>query len=128
MVVDTSVLTAIALEEEGWQSLLVRVESEPNLRISAASYVELGIVLCRRLDETRAAAMQSVVMALGIEIVPLTVSQASLAIEAYRRFGKSRHPAALNFGDCFSYALAKQLGEPLLFQGEDFNQTDVTIA
>ncbi len=72
--------------------------------------------------------MQALIERLELEVVPLSDDQAKLAIEAFRRFGKGRHPAGLNFGDCFSYALAKATGEPLLSKGEDFSQTDIKQA
>ena len=72
--------------------------------------------------------MQALIERLELEVVPLSDDQAKLAIEAFRRFGKGRHPAGLNYGDCFSYALAKATGEPLLFKGDDFSQTDIKRA
>ena len=72
--------------------------------------------------------MQALLEGLKLETVPLSADHARLAIDAFRRFGKGRHPAGLNFGDCFSYALAKATGEPLLFKGDDFSQTDITRA
>ena len=72
--------------------------------------------------------MQALIERLEMEVVPLSDDQAKLAIEAFRLFGKGRHPASLNYGDCFSYALAKATGEPLLFKGDDFSQTDIRRA
>lgn len=124
MVVDTSAIIAILLQEDDAPHYAGAIADADLVVISAASYVELSIVALSRgargrveLDGTLADA--------GIEIVPVTIDQARLAADAYDRFGKGRHAAALNFGDCFAYALARSRGEPLLFKGADFAQTDV---
>ena len=128
MVVDPSVLLAVLLHEEGHEQIELRLESAWNIYLSSASYVELFVVVFRRLPPEAVGKVEALLHQQDIQIVPFDEAQASIAREAYRRFGKGRHPAALNFGDCFSYALAKHLNEPLLFKGEDFRQTDVLVA
>ena len=130
MIVDTSAIIAVLKEEPDaprFQRALT-ISNEPK-RISAANYLEAAIVvdanrnplLSRRLDE--------LIVQTEIVAEPVTLEQADIARAAYRDFGKgSGHPAQLNFGDCFAYALAKSMREPLLFKGDDFSQTDVAIA
>ncbi len=97
--------------------------------MSAASYVELGVVIDRAKDPFVSGRVDALIEKAGIQIVSLTEAQARVARSAYQRFGKgSGHPAKLNFGDCFPYALAMELGHPLLFKGDDFAQTDVLPA
>lgn len=97
--------------------------------MSAASYVELGIVIDRAKDQFVSGRVDALIEQAEINIVSLTEAQARIARSAYQRFGKgSGHPAKLNFGDCFSYALAMELGHPLLFKGRDFAKTDVVPA
>ena len=97
--------------------------------LSAASYLEIGIVIDGSRDELASKRVDQLIESLEIEIAPVTESQAKLARAAYRRFGKGTgHPAGLNFGDCFSYALAMESGTPLLFKGADFAATDVMAA
>jgi ribonuclease VapC len=104
------------------------MKAAAHLIMSAPVYVELFVVLQRRFGTAHQKTVEVLISELGIEVIPFDEPQALIAREAYRRFGKGRHPAALNFGDCFSYALAKHLNEPLLFKGEDFRQTDVLVA
>ena len=125
MVVDTSVLAAILLGESEGAAFLRRLSSTSETRISAATYVEICIVTIRRLGPDALETMQQIIDGSGIQIEPLTESQARAASEAFVHYGKGRHPAALNFGDCFSYALATELGEPLFYKGNDFDKTDV---
>ncbi len=100
----------------------------PAIAISAANYVETAIVVDMNDQPELSARLQLVLDYWSIEVVPVTAEQAALARDAYRDFGKGRHPARLNFGDCFAYALAVATGRPLLFKGEDFARTDVTAA
>jgi ribonuclease VapC len=125
MVVDTSALAAILFAEEGYEDLVERLDSVERLLLSAASLVELSIVVESRKGEEGARQVDLLLYRTQIEVVPVDVEQAEIAREAWRRFGKGRHPASLNFGDCFSYALAKQTGLPLLFKGADFSLTDL---
>ncbi len=128
MVIDTSVLVAIALQESGWERFESVLQFEAQLRMSYASYVEMSIVMLRRFDERGLTIAERILNSAGVERVNVDAAQAMLAQQAFLRFGKGRHPAGLNFGDCFSYALAMRLGEPLLFKGNDFSQTDVLVA
>lgn len=128
MVVDTSAIVAIIVDEPEANEYQCLIEEHPHPVMSAASFAEAGIVVMQRLNP---AAMQDLAILLsgaGMEIIPVTPDQARLAIAAYERFGKSTHPAGLNYGDCFSYALAQARGEPLLAKGNDFVRTDVVMA
>jgi ribonuclease VapC len=128
MVVDTSALAAILFREAErpvFRSLIAA--SEPRL-LSAASLVETSIVMEAKLGSRGAVLLDALLRGLGLEVVALDRDQAEIARSAFRSFGRGRHPAGLNFGDCFSYALAKATGEPLLFKGDDFTRTDVTAA
>ncbi len=129
MIVDTSALIAILRAEPEASACAEAIESASACRLSAASYVEVGAVIDRAGDAIASRRVDELLALAGIGIEPVTAGQAQIAREAYRDFGKgSGHPAGLNFGDCFSYALAKATGEPLLFKGGDFQQTDVACA
>ncbi len=93
--------------------------------MSAANYLEAGIVADRQRDERFGARLDPLLEELGIDVAAVTADHAKIAREAYRRYGKGRHPARLNLGDCFAYALSKATGEPLLYKGNDFVGTDV---
>ena len=129
MIVDTSALIAIITEEPERQEFVAAIRAAARARLSAATYVELGAVIDARRDPVTSRLVDDLLRALDIEMVPLTVSQAAIGRAAYRDFGRgSGHPARLNLGDCFSYALARDAREPLLFKGDDFVHTDVTPA
>lgn len=128
MVADTSALVAVLLREPTADRLTGALDNAPVIRCSAVSLVEAAMVMQGRLGERGERELDLLVARLRVEIVPVTIEQAEVARSAFRRFGKGRHPAGLNFGDCFSYALARALGEPLLFVGNDFSQTDVRVA
>jgi ribonuclease VapC len=123
MVVDTSALMAILLQEQDARTYADAIAGASTV-LSAASYVELTIVALSRGLRGRAE-LEAMLTDAVIDIVPVTVDQAHLAADAYERYGRGRHPAGLNFGDCFAYALAMSRSEPLLFKGEDFASTDV---
>jgi ribonuclease VapC len=125
MVIDTSAIVAIALNELDAAELEVRIADDPVRLISAATVLEATIVLETRLGDAGGREFDLWLLKIGAEIVPVDAEQADAARRAWRRFGKGRHAAALNYGDCFSYALALTRGEPLLFKGEDFAKTDV---
>ena len=127
MVIDSSAVIAILLNESDSESYARALEADAKLKMSAASYLEAGIVFDQRGDVLAPRAFDRFIRRAGIEIVPFDLQQAEIARQAYRDFGKGRHPAGLNFGDCFSYALAMALDEPLLFKGRDFSQTDVQV-
>jgi ribonuclease VapC len=125
MVIDTSAVVAILLNEPDAAGFELAMERDPVRLIGAATLVELGIVIEARLGEAGARELDLLVHAAAIDVVPFTAAQAELARRAWRRFGKGRHPAGLNLGDCFAYALAATSGEPLLCKGDDFPATDV---
>lgn len=125
MIVDSSALMAIVNREPGSDLVLEAIASTP-ARMSAATWVEVGIVADAR-STAHGERLDKVIAALEIELVPVTPHQGAVARAAYRRFGRGSGSAArLNYGDCFSYALAITSGEPLLFTGDDFTHTDVT--
>jgi ribonuclease VapC len=125
MVIDTSALVAILLDEPDARRYAAAIDAARTRLISAASVLETAIVLERRSGAQSAANLDRVIQRAGIQVAAVTPSQVEIAREGFRRFGKGRHPASLNFGDCFSYALARSEGEPLLFKGDDFSKTDV---
>jgi len=128
MVIDSSALMAILSGEPEERLFRQLISRASNRLLGAPSRVELGIVALACRGEPGLEEMQALIDHLDLEVVALSDEQAALAIDAFRRFGKGRHPAGLNFGDCFSYALAKATGEPLLFKGDDFGQTDIKRA
>ena len=129
MIVDTSAMIAILTGESDALALSRVLDSPEIVRLSAASYLETSIVLDKRRDTVMSAKLDDLIESAKITIEPVTPSQAKMAREAYRNYGKgSGHPANLNFGDCFSYALAREKREPILFKGDDFNHTDLRIA
>ena len=128
MVVDTSALVAVLQAEPEADALTETLLAAVSPRVSSATLVEAGIVMEGRYGDVGSRDLDVLLAHVRVEIVPVTAPHAGLAREAFRRFGKGRHPAALNYGDCFSYALAVALGEPLLFVGDDFGQTDVDVA
>ncbi len=125
MVIDTSALIAILLGEPSSPHLVAALDAAATRKISAASVVEASIVLLARYGEAGDIQLDRLLQKLGAEVVPVDEEQATAARDAALRFGRGRHPAALNFGDCFSYALAVVSAEPLLFVGDDFASTDV---
>jgi ribonuclease VapC len=127
MVIDTSAFAAIFFAEPERKTFLDAVTATRSRLVSAATVLETGIVLEGRQGEAAGREFDLFVVRAGLQIVPVDAEQADLARSAWRKYGKGRHPAALNFGDCFSYALAKFSGEPLLAKGTDFGLTDITV-
>jgi ribonuclease VapC len=128
MIIDTSVLVALLLREPDAPAIAATMAAAPARRLSAATYVELAAVIDGRRDPVLSGALDATIRGSRIEIVPFTVEQARIARVAYQQFGRgSGHPARLNMGDCFAYALARDLGEPLLFRGRDFALTDIEL-
>ena len=125
MVIDTSALAAILAGEPEQVAFIDAIERADVRLVSAATHVEASIVLEVRNGPAGVHNLDRLFDRAGIEIVPVDEEQALLARSAFQRFGKGRHPASLNFGDCFSYALAVARDEPLLFKGDDFPRTDV---
>lgn len=128
MVVDTSALVAILFAESTAERLMEAILAAPRPIVSAASLVEVGIVAIARRGAASERELNSLLRQFRLQIIPVTADHAERALGAFRRFGKGRHPAGLNYGDCFSYALASITGEPLLFVGDDFARTDLQIA
>ena len=129
MILDTSALIAILRCETEALEFATIIERAAQRRMSAVSYVEAGAVIDGSRDPVASRRFDELLEEAQVTIEPLTEVQARIARQAYRDFGKtSGHPAKLNFGDCFSYALAKSTGEPLLFKGSDFSRTDVKPA
>ena len=125
MVIDSSALLAILLDEPEAADFLQAIRGSRERRVSAANFLETGIVL-RRGKGRPQRLFEELIAALRISIVPVTEQQARAALGAFNIYGKGqRHPAGLNFGDCFAYALAKVCAEPLLFKGNDFSETDI---
>lgn len=127
MVVDTSAMIAILLNEPLSEKLVAAVEADRTRLISAATVVETSLVILGRFGQVGDPHLDRLLRGIGAEVVPVGDEQVVLARDAALRFGRGRHPAALNFGDCFSYALAVARGEPLLFVGDDFAKTDVIV-
>jgi ribonuclease VapC len=129
MIIDTSALVAILRAEREAKACALAIERNPTRRVSAANFVETALVIDGSRDPIASRRFDDLVKEARIVIEPVSEAQARIAREAYRDFGKgSGHPAKLNFGDCFAYALAKTTGEPLLFKGDDFIHTDIIPA
>jgi ribonuclease VapC len=126
MIVDTSALIAILRDEPQAETLAHAIESSSVRRLSAVSFVEAAVIIDASRDPVASRRFDDLIKEAQIIIEPVTEEQARIAREAYRDFGRgSGHPAKLNFGDCFAYALAKFTAEPLLFKGDDFARTDI---
>jgi len=128
IVIDSSVLVAILRDEPERPVFIDAIIDDGESRISAATYVEASMVMELRFGDRGGREIDTLLDDVGIATIPFDQAQAKLAREAFRRFGKGRHRAALNFGDCFAYALAKILDAPLLFKGDDFALTDLKRA
>ena len=128
MVIDTSAIVAILFDEPERTGLVRRLGADDVRLISAATLVECALVVEARKGERGRTELDLLFHESDIQCVPFDEEQADLARVAWRRYGKGRHPAGLNLGDCFSYALSKATSQPLLFKGNDFAQTDLSIA
>lgn len=128
VVVDTSAIVAILQDEPEQERFAALIEADPIRLISAVTRVELTCVVEGRKAEIGRQSIERFLARADFDIVSVTPEQAEIACNAFRRYGKGRHPAALNIGDCFAYALAKAAGQPLLFKGDDFARTDVRAA
>jgi ribonuclease VapC len=125
MVIDTSAILALLFNEPEADDIEVALDEDPVRLLSTASYLEASIVVEARLGAAGGREFDLFVLKAGLELVPVTADHAEAARDAWRRFGRGRHEANLNYGDCFAYALASVSGEPLLFKGDDFSRTDV---
>jgi ribonuclease VapC len=129
MIVDSSALIAIVTKEKDGPALARKIDEAARVSMSAATYLETAIVLDKPRDPARSARLDELILDLEMVIEPVTFEQARIARQAYRDYGKgSGHPANLNFGDCFSYALAREKREPILYKGDDFVRTDLRSA
>jgi ribonuclease VapC len=128
MIIDSSVIVAILQGESEAAALTDALANAPIRRISAVSYVEAAVVVDSRRDAIFSRGFDDLLRNAHLAVEAVTPEQARLVREAYRDFGKGRHRAGLNLGDCFAYALAKDKAEPLLFKGNDFRRTDIEAA
>ena len=125
MVLDTSALMALLLDEPEAESFRLALEHDAVRLVSSATLLETALVIETRKGEAGGRELDLLIHKADIVVVPADEAQVSEARRAFRRFGKGRHPAALNYGDLFAYALARTSGEPLLFKGDDFARTDI---
>jgi ribonuclease VapC len=128
VILDSSALLAVLLNEPDEPRFLAAMVDAPTLRMSAANWVEAAMVVDSRKSPRAKARFEDLVRELRVELVPVAVETAYLCRIAHGDYGRGNHPAKLNYGDCFAYALAKETREPLLFKGNDFAQTDVEPA
>lgn len=128
MVVDASALLAILRAEPESRRFAEAIAAASRPTLSVVSFVEASMVLDARHGPAGTDRLDRLLRESGMELAPVDIEQAQIAREAFRDFGRGRHPARLNFGDCFSYALARQRGEMLLFKGDDFTRTDMRPA
>jgi ribonuclease VapC len=127
MILDTSALLAVLQDEPERRAFNRAIEAADARALSVASWVEASLVIESRYGAAGLHDLDAFVERADIEIVPVDLEQGRLARRAFGRYGKGRHPASLNYGDCFTYALASQREEPLLFKGDDFGQTDLLL-
>lgn len=128
MIVDTSAIIAILRSEREAAAMADVLDRAEICRMSAVTYVEAAVVTDSNKNPVLSRRLDDLLRDAEIQVESVTAKQAEIARYAYRDFGKGRHKAGLNLGDCFAYALAKEIGEPLLFKGEDFGRTDIEVA
>ncbi len=128
MILDTSAIIAILFDEEDSRIYAEAISNADTCRLSASTFVEAAIVVETQTKNGGNRQFDAFIRRAGVTIEPVTEEHAYIARQAFTDFGKGRHPASLNYGDCFSYALAKASGEPLLFKGNDFRKTDIDSA
>jgi len=128
VILDSSAIVAVLRAEKDAPDYAVAIASALKCHVSAVNYVEAAVVIDSSRDPVATRRFDDFFRAGSIAIEAVTPNQAELARQAYRDFGRGRHKAGLNFGDCFAYALAKELDEPLLFKGDDFRHTDIDAA
>jgi ribonuclease VapC len=127
MILDTSAIVAILMREPGFETVVTRLAEDPNPAVGTPTLAETAIVLCARLGRDARSLLSRFLTEAAIAVVPFGESHFSAAVQAWLRFGKGRHPAALNFGDCLSYAVARLAEAPLLCVGDDFARTDIQV-
>jgi ribonuclease VapC len=128
MVVDSSIIVAIIQEESDAAVWIDILDRTPRAFLSVVSYVETSMVIAGRRSDANLGRVDATLKALHVSVVPVTVDQGAVALAGFLRFGRGRHSAGLNIGDCFAYALAKSRDLPLLFKGDDFAKTDIVPA
>lgn len=128
MVIDSSAFMAILLAEPEERAFIAAITADRTRLASAATMLETSMVILSRKGEAGLAEFRAFASRAAVQVGGFGSGQVDLAVDAFRRFGRGRHLAGLNFGDCFSYALAKATGEPLLFKGDDFSHTDIAPA
>lgn len=128
MIIDTSAIIAILFNEDDAKTYAHAIARAESCRVSAATFVEAAIVVEAQTKSSGSCQLDAFFRRAGISVEPVTEEHAHIARQAFTDFGKGRHSAGLNYGDCFSYALAKATGEPLLFKGKDFSKTDLLAA
>jgi ribonuclease VapC len=128
MIVDASAMIAVILKEQGWESFEAALLTSPENLISPVNRMEIFMRLDKLDGDWLVQIFEMLAEAVNLKTEPVDLAQLANAQDAFRRFGKGRHKAALNMGDCFAYALAKSKGQPLLFKGDDFTHTDLEFA
>lgn len=128
MIVDSSAIVALILREPGWERLVDKLGGDDSCAIGAATLAETGLVLTAKIGKKASSVLSRFLQESGISVIPFAEEHWPVAVEAYERFGKGRHAAGLNFGDCLTYAVARLADRPLLFVGQDFSRTDLTSA
>ncbi len=128
MILDSSAVIAITLKEPGFENLLAAMDAASRIGIGAPTLVETAVVLSARTESDGRGLVSRFLLEADVAVVPFTDAHFGTAVDAWLRFGRGRHPAGLNFGDCLSYATARLASEPLLFTGNDFRRTDISAA
>lgn len=128
MILDSSAMVAVMLREPGWERLVDALASAPSCAVGAPTLAETGIVLTAKMGPRAHVALSRLLQEADIGVVPFTEEHWRAAVDAWRRYGKGRHAASLNFGDCLAYAVATLADQPLLFVGNDFTKTDIVAA
>lgn len=128
MIIDTSAVLAILFDEDDAPRFADAIAAAERRTMSAANFLEAGIVIDKQLGPAAGRQLDALLAKARVEVAPVTREQAEIARQAYLDYGKGRHPAGLNFGDCFAYALARRTDQPLLYKGDDFSQTDIASA
>jgi ribonuclease VapC len=128
MTLDSSALIAVLFAETGYLDLVDRILAADDVRVGAPTLVETSLVLAGRRRAPAGGEVDGLIKELGVTVVPFGEAEWRLAVDAFTKFGRGRHPAALNFGDCLAYATATSLGDALLYVGDDFARTDVPAA
>ena len=128
MIVDTSAIVAIVLREPGWEEVMTRLATDTVPAIGAPTLAEVGIVLTAKIGMEARTVLSRLIQETGLTVIPFSEEHWRAAVDAYTRFGKGRHAAGLNFGDCLTYAVARLAGQSLLFVGDEFSKTDLPFA